>query len=195
MAGEGVPRDPRKAIELCRKAAEKGLPAAQLRLARFFLEGDAAVRDPAAALRWMQAAAQAGNAGAQYRLGLMLRDGIGQVADTRSARFWLESAAAQGWLPAYLPTAALYWNAPTDPVTGMLPATDLAKAYLWSAAASRRLIEATEAATARALLAGVLERMPETWRGDLDRQVAEHLARVAAAASGLAVAMPNAQGR
>lgn len=178
MAGEGVPKDPPKAIRLCRSAAEKGIPAAQLRLARFYLDGDASVRDPAAALHWMQAAAQTNNAEAQYRFGLMLRDGVGQPADARSARFWLESASGQGWLPAYLPTAVLYFSAPVDSETGLLPAADLAKAYLWSSAAARRQAPGAEAEQAGALLGKVLARMPATWRPDLDRQVTEHLAKL-----------------
>ncbi len=178
MAGEGVPKDPRKALELCRPPAAQGLPAAQLQLARFYLEGDPMVRDPVAALHWMRVAAQAGNAEAQYRLGLMLRDGIGAPTDATSARWWLESAAGQGWLPAYLPSAALYWNAPAEPDTGLQSAENLAKTYLWSTAAISRLASGSEAEQARALLAKVLARMPETWRTDLDKRVTEHLARV-----------------
>lgn len=178
MAGEGVPKDPRKALDLCRGPAEKGIASAQLRLARFYLEDDASVRDPAAARHWLEAAAQANHAEAQYRLGLLLRDGADRPADARSARFWLESAASQGWLPAYLPTAELYLNAPVDTETGMLPAADLAKAYLWSAAAARRLAGSADAALAAALLDKVLARMPETWRPDLDRRITEHLSRI-----------------
>jgi TPR repeat protein len=192
MAGEGVPKDPGKAIELCRSPAEKGLPAAQLRLARFYLEGDLSVRDPAAALQWMTAAAQANNAEAQYRLGLMLRDGVGLAAAPQSARFWLETAASQGWELAYLPTAELYFSAPVEPETGRLPAVDLAKAYLWSTAASLRLAQGAEKEQAGALQAEVLTTMPETWRPDLDRQVSEHLAKVAGASIGLPADAPSA---
>ncbi|AUB79530.1 tetratricopeptide repeat protein [Candidatus Thiodictyon syntrophicum] len=177
MAGEGVPKDPQRALELCRQPAERGLPAAQLRLAGFYLDGDVAVRDPVLALRWIQAAAQANNAEAQFRLGLMLRDGVGQPADPRSARYWLETSASQGWLPAYLPTAELYLNAPADPGSGLLPAADLAKAYLWSAAAARRLAPGPAAEQAKALLAKVGVLMPDTWRPDLDRQIDRHLAQ------------------
>jgi TPR repeat protein len=178
MAGEGVARDPRQALALCRQAAEQGLPAAQLRLARFLLEGDVSVRDPAAALHWMRGAAQANNAEAQYRLGLMLRDGVGAAADAGAARWWLESASAQGWLPAYLPTAELYLHGRADSATGALPAAELAKAYLWSAAAVRRGPD--QPTTAQALLAQVVELMPPTWQADLDRRVSEHLDRLGA---------------
>lgn len=182
MAGEGVAKDPRKALELCRQAAEKGLPTAQLRLARLLLEGDTAVRDPQQALRWMRAGASAGNAEAQYRLGLMLRDGIGAPADAASARWWLESAAAQGWLPAYAPTAELYLHAPPDAVAGAPAAADLAKAYLWSSAAVWRAAEREDSAQAQALLAQVIALLPPAWRTDLDQRVSEHLARIGGSA-------------
>lgn len=186
MAGQGVPKDPRKAIALCGQAAEKGLPRAQLRLARFHLEGEAEVRDPAAAWKWMQAAAQANDAEAQYRLGLMLRDGVGRAPEPESGRWWLEAAAGQGYLPAYLPTAQLYLAAPPDPETRLLPAQDLAKAYLWLAAAVQRLSPGESLDQARTLLHQVREGMPETWRPTLDQRVAEHLARIGQGAAAAA---------
>lgn len=184
MAGQGVPKDPAKAVELCRQAAEKGLPVAERRLANLLLEGDVSVRDVAAARRWLAAAARAGDGEAEYRLAGMLRDGVGGETDTAAARRWMETAAAQGWLPAYLPTAESYFNAPTDQATGLLPPEDLAKAYLWSAAAVRRLAGSPQAEPARALLNQVLARMPTTWRADLDRRVEAHLAKVAGLSEG-----------
>jgi len=178
MAGEGVPKNPNKAIQLCRAVAEKGVPSAQLQLARFHLEGDATVRDPVAALQWMQSAAQSKLPEAQYRLGLMLRNGVGKPANMAAARWWLESAGEQGWAPAYLPTAELYFSAPVDAESGVLSPTDLAKAYLWSAAATQVLNNEPEANSARALLAKVLALMPSTWKPELDRQIAEHLVRL-----------------
>jgi TPR repeat protein len=178
MAGEGVPKDPGKAIDLCRSVAEKASAPAQVSLARLYLEGDPTVRDPAAARQWLEAAAQANAAEAQYRLGILLRDGVGGPADLSSARWWLETAASQGWLPAYLPTAELYLAAPVEPGTGLLPAKDLAKAYLWSAAAVRRLAPGPEAEQAVAVRDRVLQRMPEAWRPDLDRQIADHLSKL-----------------
>jgi len=178
MAGEGVAKDPHKALDVCKKGAEMGLPIAQAHLARFYLEGDESIRDPVMALRWMQAAAQANNVEAQYRLGLMLRDGVGQAADAANARFWLESAATEGWLSAYQPTAELYFFGPVDADTGLLPAADLAKAYLWSSAAVHRWGASKEGEAASALLAKVLTVMPASWRPDLDLKVSEHLAKI-----------------
>lgn len=195
MAGVGVEKDPRKAIALCRAAADKGIPAGQVHLAELLLEGDAMVRDPGAGLHWMRAAAQAGDGEARYRLALMLRDGVGQPADALAGRQWMEAAASQGWLAAYLPTAELYFNAPPDPETGLLSASDLAKAYLWSAAAARRLSNSPQAEQARALLDKVLARMPPTWRPDLDRRIDAHLAKVGAVPDGLRSTASSDQAR
>lgn len=178
MDGEGVPKNQNKAIELCRQVAEKGIPAAQMQLAKLLLKGDAPVRNPAAAFQWMQTAAQANFAEAQYHLGIMLRDGTAQAPDPASARWWLEYAASQGWTPAYLPTAELYFNAPVSPENGQLPATDLAKAYLWTAAAIQAPARGAEQDQARRLLTKITELMPQTWKPDLDRQVNEHFAKV-----------------
>ncbi|MEW5771492.1 MAG: tetratricopeptide repeat protein [Pseudomonadota bacterium] len=183
MAGEGVPKDPRKALELCRQPAEKGLAVAQLRLAGLYLEGDASVRDPVAAFQWMQAAAQGHNVEAQYRLGLLLRDGVGRAADPATARVWLERAASQGWLPAYLPTATLYFDAPTDPATGLPTPENLAKAYLWTSAARQRGVDGQVKEEARGLAARIQSLMPASWQPDLDRVVTAHLARFPAPAS------------
>ncbi len=178
MAGEGVAKDPHKALDLCKQGAGQGLPIAQARLARFYLEGDESIRDPAMAMQWMQAAAQGNNAEAQFRFGVMLRDGVGQAADAESARFWLEAAAAQGWLPAYLPTAELYFYAPVDTDTGLLPAKDLAKAYLWASAAVHRLGASPDGDAASALLAKVRGVMPASWQPELEQKVTQHLAKL-----------------
>lgn len=179
MVGEGVPKDPQRAIRLCRGAADKGLPVAQVWLARLFLDGDPSIRNPEKAVHWLQIAAQADYPEARYRLGLMLRDGIGHPVDPVTARWWLESAASQGWLPAYVPTAELYFHSSVDVDAGRLPPDDLAKAYMWSAAAVLRLPPGTEKDVAHNLLDRVVAVMPESWRPDLDRRVDEHLAQFA----------------
>ena len=95
-----------------------------------------------------------------------------------SAVHWV--AALRGYLPAYLPTGELYLNAPPDPETGEPDAGNLAKAYLWLSAASRRLQDEHDLARARTLLDQVRAIMPATWAPDLDAKVEVHLAGVAA---------------
>jgi len=177
IAGSGVPKNPAQGLALCQQAAEKGLPSAQIRLGRFYLEEDA-VRDYRKAMQWLETAARGNAAEGQYHLARMYRDGLGVEKNPVLARNWFEAAAGQGYLPAYLPAATLYAQAPLATDTGLLPETDLAKAYLWASAASKRLQDA-ERSSAEALLQQLLAAVPDTWRPDLDRKVAEHLARVA----------------
>lgn len=87
---------------------------------------------------WLSTAAQGNAPEAQYYLGVMLRDGMGRPKAPEAARFCFERAASRGYGPAYFPTGELYFNSPVNPNTGTLPAHDLAKAYLWVSAASRR---------------------------------------------------------
>jgi TPR repeat protein len=181
MHGEGMPADLAEGIRLCRQAAEKGSVPSQLRLARLYLSPG--VNDPEAALQWYRFAASAGSAAAQFELALCLEQGLGQPADPSAARTWMEAAASQGWLPAYLPTAQLYFHAPPDPATQALGAAELAKAYLWASAAARRL-DGDGHRDAEALLAQVMEVMPATWRKDLDAKVEAHLHQLAASPPG-----------
>ena len=182
LRGEGVAKDPRKAIALCGEAAQKGSVSAQVALARLYLAPE--LNDPASAFHWFQIAAEGHSPVAQFELGRMLLEGVGHAKDLPSARAWFETAASQGYLPAYLPTASLYFDAPVDPETQSLSAADLAKAYLWLAAAARRL-EGEPQAQASRMLDRVIERMPPTWRPDLDQRVTAHLRMLEPPAPGL----------
>jgi len=175
VSGTGVPRDPAAAIALCRQAAAQGLTPAMFRLGQLLLEDD-----PAAARGWFAQAAERGMAQAQYQLGVIHRDGLGRPADIETARYWFESAAAQGYGPAYWPTAQLYLQTPADPASGKLPAAALAKAYLWLAATVERAARPEERAQATARLAELQQIMPATWKPALDAKVARHLAEQAA---------------
>ena len=96
---------------------------------------------------------------------------------------WFERSASKGYLPAYLPTARLYYAAARDPKTGLLPAEFLAKAYLWVSAVIRRSGDAAELAEAKRFVADVRREMPQGWAADLDKKVDEHIASLAAPAS------------
>jgi len=176
MIGSGVPKDPARGLMLCRQAAEKKVPAAQTRTGLFLLKGDPSIRNVDEAFKWFSAAAQGGVPEAQYYLGVMLRDGLGGTKAPDTARFWFESAASQGYAPAYFPAGELYFKAPVDPDTGNLPAHDLAKAYLWVLAASRRTRDPEELKRINDHLSKILKIMPDSWRPDLDAKVDAHLA-------------------
>jgi TPR repeat protein len=179
IAGEGVPKDVAKGLALCQQAAQKGITTAQVRLARFLLDGVTADPGYPQALQILRVAAETDNPEAQFLLGRMLRDGLGTKANVDLAVGWFERAASKGYLPAYLPTAQLYYGATRDPRTGLLPPEFLAKSYLWTSALVRRSEESADMADAKRLLADVRKEMPSTWAPDLDRKVDEHIAGLA----------------
>jgi TPR repeat protein len=176
IAGEGVPEDPAKGLELCGQVAAGDSVPAKIRMGRFHLEGAGGLEDPERAYGWFESAAAYGSAEAQYYLGVMNRDGLGRPKAPRLAREWFEIAAAEGYRRAYLPTGTLYWTGPREPESGLLPAHDLAKAYLWLSAAARRASDPEELARATEMLEKIRAVMPETWVPDLDAKVAAHLA-------------------
>lgn len=173
IAGAIVPRDVAQGLALCTRAAQAESVPAMLKLADYYT---AAASLPLARF-WYDQAAQRHHHEAQYRLGLMLSEGQGGPADVAQARFWLEHAAMEGYAPAYLPTAILYANAPTNPATGALESNDLAKVYMWSHAARARTTDPQQLAEMNRIDALVQAVMPPQWQPDLDRRVADHLAR------------------
>ena len=160
-------------------SAEGHHDGAQVRLARFLLDGATGKPEYSQALQILQVAAETDNPEAQFLMGRMLRDGLGTRANVDLAVGWFERAASKGYLPAYLPTAQLYYGATRDPRTGLLPPEFLAKSYLWSSALVRRSEESADMADAKRLLAEVRKEMPSTWAPDLDRKIDEHIAGLA----------------
>lgn len=195
IQGKGVAQDVARGIELCRQVAQANSPPAMITLARYYDRGEYLPRDPAAARYWYQEAAQRHNAEAQYRLGLMLAQGDGGEPDPAAALFWLETAASEGYAPAYLPTAELYASAPVQPDTGALAPEHLAKTYLWNAAARARTDDPAQRAAIDRIDALLAQAMPVAWRPDLDRQVAEHLARYPVPPAASPAANPTAAAR
>lgn len=177
IQGKGVDKDIDRGIEMCKQVAQANSPPAMLKLAHYYEEGKYVPQDLAAARFWYQQAALFRVDEAQYHFGLMLAQGQGGDADLNNALYWLETAASQGYVPAYLPTALLYANAPVQKETGALAPEHLAKIYLWSAAAKARSTVPDQIAEAEKLETQVLAVMPPTWRPKLDQQVAEHVAK------------------
>lgn len=178
LAGTVVPPDTARGLALCTKAAQAESVPAMLKLADRYRTDPSTV---ALARFWYDQAAQRHSPTAQWRLGMMLSEGEGGPADVAQARFWLEHAAMDGYAPAYLPTAILYANAPTNPATGALEADDLAKVYMWSQAARATTTNATQLAEIARMATLIEAVMPPQWQPELDRRVAGHLARFARA--------------
>jgi TPR repeat protein len=187
IRGRGVPRDVPRGLALCTQAAQANSPPAMLRLGQF-LGGDAGVApDLAQARAWFQRAALAGVTEARFRLAIMQSQGDGGEVDRTAALTGMETLAAEGYAPAYLPTAVMYAHLPPEPDTGALSAEHLAKVYLWASAAKASLRDAARQAATEQLLASVLAVMPPEWRPELDRKVDAHLAKFAAAPSAAAL--------
>jgi len=177
IRGLGTPRDVGAGLQLCAQAAQAGSPPAMLKMASYYRGNPDVPANPAAARAWLQQAAEGGVNEARYQLAIMLSQGEGGAADVDAALRWMETAAAEGYVPAYLPTATLYASLPRQAGTGTPAPEHLAKIYLWTSAAQARLTDARLLAEAGKLMAQTLALMPSGWRVDLDRQVAEHLGR------------------
>lgn len=175
IRGQGVPKDVEQGIALCTQAARQEVPLAILTLADFYREGQDVPPNPAAARYWYAQAAEHHRAEAQYRLAAMLAAGEGGEPNLNAALFWMETAASEGFAPAYLQTAILYANASPQPETGALAPEHLAKIYLWLGAAKKTSNNASELEEIGRIEKMVLEVMPASWRGKLDKQVDAHL--------------------
>lgn len=88
--------DPVQAATWIRSAAECGLAAAQVRLARMLLEGTGVPRDARAALGWFERAAAQGDAAAMNMVGRCLENGWGTAADLRRAAAQYAASAREG---------------------------------------------------------------------------------------------------
>jgi hypothetical protein len=176
IAGNGVAKDPEEGLRLCRMAAEQGNARAMTQLGRFYLEGGEDIHDADEAFAWFSRAAQGNSAEGMYLLATMMRDRPGPGATVESARFWFESAAAEGYVPAYFPTAELYYLAEGDPETGLITPEDLAKLYMWLQVTIAGSNDATERADAKHMLDDVMQLIPANWLAELNRKVAHHIA-------------------
>ena len=177
IKGQGVDKDVQQGLALCIQAAQAGSPPAMIKLANYYIEGTDVPQDLAAARYWYQQAAERHSNEAQYNLGVMLSEGRGGEPDLNAALFWLETAASEGYAPAYLPTAILYANAAPQPETGALAPEHLAKIYVWNSAAKARAKDPVQLAEIARIEGMLLAVMPTSWRTELDRKVAEHLAK------------------
>jgi TPR repeat protein len=122
--GIGVDKDPAKALELYRKAADLNYAEAQLLLGIMFDQGIGLTQDYAQALDWYRKAAEQGYAKAQYNLAALYDEGLGVEQDYSVAGLWYRKAAEQGYANAQFNLGAMYLNA-----EGMPP--DNVEGYMW----------------------------------------------------------------
>jgi TPR repeat protein len=95
LDGNGVPRDPPRALTYLRVAAAQDIPVAQERVAAAYYFGLYMVPDYALAAQWFERAARNGLGQAQGNLAHMYAVGQGVPRDETRARYWLEQAMAQ----------------------------------------------------------------------------------------------------
>jgi hypothetical protein len=96
LGGEGVEKDPAKANEWFRRAAEQGHAKAQLQLGLSYRRGRGVPQDLPQSIEWLTKAADAGHPKAQLELGIAYRDGIGVAKDPVRAALWLGLSARAG---------------------------------------------------------------------------------------------------
>lgn len=177
IKGQGATKDVARGIQLCSQVAQANSPPAMLILGNYFREGIVVEQDLKAARYWYQQASDLGDIEAKYHLGVMMSEGQGGEPDLNMALTQLETAGSAGYAPAYLPTAILYANAQVDPKTGVLAPEHLAKIYMWNSAAKATSSDPQQQTEIARIEKLVLTVMPPTWKPDLDKRVAEHLAK------------------
>lgn len=96
MLGDGVSKDPGKAVAWYREAADSGNPEAQDAMGIIYMSGDGVDRDKAAAVAWYQKAARQGNADAMFNLGTAYYNGDGVAVDDAWAFAWFTLAKQAG---------------------------------------------------------------------------------------------------
>jgi TPR repeat protein len=199
----GAAKNPAKALEQFKLAAERGDPLGAYKLGCFYAgQGEGAVKpDPALALHWKLVAAKAGYALAQEDLAETLR----LRGDAAGALPWYEAAARQGSARALMTLGVLH-----DPEAALAGAPkDRAKSYAYMAVffnssgnadmaiAGKQILgdmqkrmTPAEVARAKALVREWREeRTPLTRQADLGLSAAETL--IAAKGEGAAAASPR----
>lgn len=91
-----VKRDPERAAELVRQAADKNQTTAMNYLGWMYFEGRGFAKSNDEALKWFQAAAMRGDVNAMNNLGWMYLQGRGATKDSGQALAWFAKAADAG---------------------------------------------------------------------------------------------------
>lgn len=95
LQGDGVTRNPEKALELMLKSAESGYGPALGGVGYFYSVGLTVPQNDEEALKWFRQGAEKGVARAQYNLAQMLLVGRGTAANPSEGMEWLQKAANQ----------------------------------------------------------------------------------------------------
>jgi uncharacterized RDD family membrane protein YckC len=112
------------AMQLCRKAADQGLPDAQILVGEMYHDGKGVAKDEAQALAWYRKAADQGNAVGQNQVGILYLTGSGVKQDDAQAMNWFRKAADNNSAVAQQNVAYMFENGRGVP-------KDMAQARLW----------------------------------------------------------------
>jgi S1-C subfamily serine protease len=94
--GKGVDKDPVKALDYLKQAAQDGILKAQVALAELYDKGHGTPRSPSAAARWQEEAARQGHGPSQLRTAERYLRADGVDEDPYRAYVWLSIATADG---------------------------------------------------------------------------------------------------
>ena len=89
-----------KAVQLVRKASERGYPEAQNSLGAAYHNGDGIERNEEKSVYWFRDAAALGSWNARYNLGALYACGKGGLGSHPRRFSWVETAAEGGYAPA-----------------------------------------------------------------------------------------------
>ena len=107
--GQGVEKDPNKALDWYIKAASQGQPGGvQYLIGAKYFRGDGTRQDYAEAAKWWEMAADGGQVEAQFNLGLMYYRGLGVKQDDGKAAELFRAASEQGHAHAQYSLAVMY---------------------------------------------------------------------------------------
>lgn len=106
--GQGVEKDPKKALGWYLKAASRGQPGVQYLIGSKYFRGDGARQDYAEAAKWWKMAAAGSQVEAQFNLGLMYYRGLGVKQDDGKAAELFRAASEQGHAHAQYSLAVMY---------------------------------------------------------------------------------------
>ena len=119
-----------EAAKWLERAAARGLPVAEYRLATLYAAGRGLPADKAKAFRWYLAAAQAGNRKAMSNLAVAYAQGDGTTKNPQEAGRWFLKAAQLGLADAQFDLAILYER-------GLGVPQNLTDAYRWYVIAAK----------------------------------------------------------
>ena len=95
-------------VTMLRRAADRGFPMAQYRLAKLYERGEGVQADLAVARQWTERAAAAGNRRAMHDLGVYFARGEGAPLDEAAAFRWFRQAAELGVADSQYNLGVLY---------------------------------------------------------------------------------------